>query len=587
MNFNSSKYCRLLFLFLAIFLLTGCQDSATTASDAAFQSFTGQCFKEFVSADAVTLHFKLSEPDSYGISEPDSPSYGNLSFEQQRRECERARELLKELQKFDPKELSPENRHTYAIFQNALENTAASEEYLLYPLCFGSSGLQAQIPITLSEYYFNKEKDIKTYLSLVNQIPELFEQLISLETQRREAGFISPDFVISNTLEQIDEFLQGSEKTNLLIESFETKIQQLSFLSSDQKTTYMNNNRALVRQVVLPAFQTLRTALAQWENTGSDKERLCQYENGKKYYEWLLSSRVGTGHTPDECISILENQLQNAVKDISSLTEESSDLYTEYLVSTPLLQDADTILSELESDTFIDFSEIPETSYDLKEVPAALASTSAAAFYFLPPIDTENQNVIYINSSRVDVREQFSTLAHEGYPGHLYQTNYFMNVNTEPLRHLLLCDGWEEGWGTYAQLYSYYYMDFEDADRETTLLLQKIYRDNNLISLALSSLSDLYVNYKNYTLEKLTNYLAPYGVEASAAQNIYEYVIENPTGYLSYSIGCYELEKLKTELTAELGDAFDIQEFHKAVLDAGSCPFTISGDRVRARLSKK
>ncbi|MDO5145936.1 MAG: DUF885 domain-containing protein [Eubacteriales bacterium] len=585
MNLNTRKY-RLFFpLFLFLLLsLAGCQKQKTSSDDASFRAFTKQCWEEFVSADAISLHFKLSDPSSYGISEQSSPSYGDFSFEKQQKECIRARELLSELQDFSPQRLSPENQRTYAIFQKALENISSSEDYILHQSLLGTNGVPSQIPVTLSEYYFTNEKDVKTYLSLVNQIPALFEQLLSFEEKRRSAGFISPDFVISNTIAQVEDFLKYSEDKNLLVETFEEKIEQLPSLSKDQKTTYIQNNRALVRQVVLPAFRSLQTSLKKWENSYPEKERLCQYDGGQEYYQWLLSSKTGTSLTPDECIDILESQLQASIQSLSSLSEEHPDIYTDYLASSPLLKDADAILSELEADAFIDFPEIPEVSYTLKEVPHALSSSSASAFYFLPPIDVKNQNVIYLNSSRIDRQELFSTLAHEGYPGHLYQTNYFLNTDADPLRYLLSCDGWEEGWGTYAQIYSYQYMDFEETDRETTLLLQQMYKENDLISLALSSLSDLYVNYKNYTPEKLAQYLGTYGVEPSAIQNIYEYVIENPTTYLSYSIGYYELEKLKTEVADEMGDDFDIQEFHQAVLDVGSCPFSLLKEQVSSLL---
>lgn len=576
------KYRLILPIFIILSLLTGCQGNPS--ADEAFTSFTEKCFEEYVTADAITLHFRLSEPKAAGISIPDSPSFGDFSISAQKESCTRAAELLKELEQFDPEELSDENRRTYDIFHAALKDTAASEKFLLYPSLLGTNGMQSQIPVTLSEYYFSREEDVKTYLALVSQIPELFEQIIAFEKERERAGFPHPDFIIENTLEQINTFLQGSEESNLLVESFETKINQLSSLSNDQKSTYIINNRALIRQVVMPAFEHLRDTLEQWETDSSGAEHLCQQDGGREYYRWLLSSQVGTSMSPEECIKAMEKQLQAAVRDVTELSEEQPDIYTDYLISSPVLKDANVILRELESDTFIDFPEIPEISYDLKNVPDALASTSAAAFYFLPPIDTENQNVIYINDRRVDERTLFSTLAHEGYPGHLYQTNYFMNTNDEPLRHLLLCNGWDEGWATYAQLHSYNYLEFEDTDRETASLLRQIYRNNDVISITLSSLSDLYVNYGNYTLKQLQDFLSIYGVEDEAARNIYEYVVENPAGYLSYSIGCYELEKLKTEVSDKLGEDFDIQEFHRAVLEAGSCPFSILKEQVYALL---
>ena len=168
----------------------------------------------------------------------------------------------------------------------------------------------------------------------------------------------------------------------------------------------------------------------------------------------------------------------------------------------------------------------------------------------------------------------------------MYQTNYYMSTDPEPIRFLLRCDGYNEGWGTYAQLYSYRYLEFADTDRETEELLQQLYRDNDILSLALSSLSDLYVNYENYTEEELADYLSGYGVPEENVRYIYEYVVENPTTYLSYSIGWYELEQLRNSMQEELGSDFDNREFHEAVLSCGSCPFSLLAERVSGLMSE-
>lgn len=571
-----------LFFILA---LTGCSEP-DRVSQKQFDTFLDNCFKEYVSSDTVTLHFKLSDPSAYGIDENISPSYGDFSVAKQTELCQRSSELLKELNTFDPDTLSEEDAFIWRILKNYLETSVDSKDYILYQSFLGTNGLQSQIPVTLSEYYFDDEKDIQDYLALVNQVPELFDQLLDFEQQRREAGFISPDFVVSDTIDQIDQFLTASGDDNLLIETFEDKIENVPGLGKDQKQTYINNNRSLVRQVVLPAFESLRNSLEEYLDDSSDKERLCQYDGGKEYYELLLSSNVGTDMTPKECIQALEDTLQETASDIVTLTQENSDLYTDYLTAEPLLTDTQEILTELENDTLIDFPEPPDVSYTLKNVPDALSSTSASAFYLLPPIDSKEANVIYINQSRVDSRDQFSTLAHEGYPGHLYQTNYYLSTDPHPVRSVLRCDGYDEGWGTYAQLYSYNYMEFKDTDRETTALLRQLYRDNDILSLALSSLSDLYVNYEDYTEEELTAYLSDYGVESEGARSIYEYVIENPTTYLSYSIGWYELEQLRNTMEEELGSHFDISEYHEAVLSCGSCPFSLLEEQVSSLMTE-
>ena len=579
-NHRHTLFASICFILLSGTILFGCGQASTQTSlkQKKFDRFLNSCFREYAAENTVTLHFKLSNPSAYGIKAPVSPTYGDLSSDALKKNCSRSKELLQKLYTFPTSSLTKKQKLTWQIFQDYLNESIMNEKYILYSSPLGTNGLQSEIPVTLSEYRLDNEKDIKDYLSLVNQVPELFTQILDFEQERRNAGLISPSFVISDTIDQIDQFLNASEENNPLIQSFEERLAEVESLSKDQKASYIANNRLLVTDKVLPAYKSLKTSLQAYTNDSkntSSKERLCEYKNGQDYYKFLLMSNVGTDFSPEDCITILESQLKNTVKDISSLTTKNKDLYTEYLSATPALSAPKEIMNTLKNDSLIDFPEIKNISCQLKNIPDALSGTSACAFYLVPPIDSTKDNIIYINKSRVDSNELFSTLAHEGYPGHLYQTNYFLTTNPSPLRTFLHCAGYDEGWGTYAQLYSYNFIEFKNVDEQTTKQLRQLYRDNDLLSLSLSSLCDLYVNYKNYDENALANYLQTYGIDKDSAQNLYRYVIENPTTYLSYSIGCYELNQLKQTMSDSLGKAFKISDFHESVLNVGSCNFSI------------
>ena len=579
-NHRHTLFASICFILLSGTILFGCGQVSTQTSlkQKKFDRFLNSCFREYAAENTVTLHFKLSNPSAYGIKTPVSPTYGDFSSDTLKKNCSRSKELLQKLYTFPTSSLTKKQKLTWQIFQDYLNESIMNEKYILYSSPLGTNGLQSEIPVTLSEYRLDNEKDIKDYLSLVNQVPELFTQILDFEQERRNAGLISPSFVISDTIDQIDQFLNASEENNPLIQSFEDRLTEVESLSKDQKASYIANNRLLVTDKVLPAYKSLKTSLQAYTNDSkntSSKERLCEYKNGQDYYKFLLMSNVGTDFSPEDCITILESQLKNTVKDISSLTTKNKDLYTEYLSATPALSAPKEIMNTLKNDSLIDFPEIKNISCQLKNVPDALSGTSAYAFYLVPPIDSTKDNIIYINKSRVDSNELFSTLAHEGYPGHLYQTNYFLTTNPSPLRTFLHCAGYDEGWGTYAQLYSYNFIEFKNVDEQTTKQLRQLYRDNDLLSLSLSSLCDLYVNYKNYDENALANYLQTYGIDKDSAQNLYRYVIENPTTYLSYSIGCYELDQLKQTMSDSLGKAFKISDFHESVLNVGSCNFSI------------
>lgn len=576
------------FLLFSLFLLVGCSTSETD-SDRQFDAFLDQCFREAVSCDAVTLHYTLSDPSSFGLSGDTVPAFSDLSLKAGQEQCCRSAALLDRLKTFDPDSLDPDHAFLWQLLRQSLKADVEAGDYLLLQSPLGTNGLPSRIPLTLSEYYFDDEEDVQTYLSLANQIPDLLTQILSFEQERHNAGITSPAFVIEHTVDQIGQFLSASENENLLIETFDDRIGQIPSLSADQKNTYVSNNRALVRQVILPAYESLQQSLKQYLNADTNrpaekKERLCQYEGGREYYSLLLSARVGTDMSPEECIAALEETLRQTAAEVVSLTRAHPDLYTKYLTAEPLLSDPDAILSQLKQECLNHFPAGSDVSCTWKVVPESLSSTSASAFYLLPPIDRADTNRIYINANRVDERELFSTLAHEGYPGHLYQNTYYLHTDPEPLRSLLRCDGYDEGWGVYAQLFSYRYMEWKDTDRETADCLRQLYRDNDILSIVLSCLSDLYVNYADYTSEELTQYLCRMGVGEESARQIYEYVTENPVSYLSYGIGWYELEELRRDMEEELKDRFDLSLFHKAVLDCGSCPFPLLKEQVHKTL---
>ena len=384
-NHRHTLFASICFILLSGTILFGCGQASTQTSlkQKKFDRFLNSCFREYAAENTVTLHFKLSNPSAYGIKTPVSPTYGDLSSDTLKKNCSRSKELLQKLYTFPTSNLTKKQKLTWQIFQDYLNESIMNEKYILYSSPLGTNGLQSEIPVTLSEYRLDNEKDIKDYLSLVNQVPELFTQILDFEQERRNAGIISPSFVISDTIDQIDQFLNASEENNLLIQSFEERLAEVEPLSKDQKASYIANNRLLVTDKVLPAYKSLKTSLQAYTNDSkntSSKERLCEYKNGQDYYKFLLMSNVGTDFSPEDCITILESQLKNTVKDISSLTTKNKDLYTEYLSATPALSAPKEIMNTLKNDSLIDFPEIKNISCQLKNVPDALSGTSACAF---------------------------------------------------------------------------------------------------------------------------------------------------------------------------------------------------------------
>ena len=197
------------------------------------------------------------------------------------------------------------------------------------------------------------------------------------------------------------------------------------------------------------------------------------------------------------------------------------------------------------------------------------------AFYLIPAIDNSKENIIYINPQHMnDDLTLFTTLAHEGYPGHLYQTTYFNDQNPAPLRSLLGCGGYTEGWATYCEMMSYY---FAPVSKDEATLLQK----NASVMLGLYALADMGIHYEGWTLSDTIHFFSDYGIyDEKAIGEIYHLILGDPANYLKYYIGYLEFLELKKEALSSWGDAFSQKRFHQEILEIGPVPFRMLRERM-------
>lgn len=167
-------------------------------------------------------------------------------------------------------------------------------------------------------------------------------------------------------------------------------------------------------------------------------------------------------------------------------------------------------------------------------------------------------------------------MAHEGYPGHLYQQVYFSNVEAHEPEKMFSAICYTEGWATYVE-------SVIARDSAASFMLNQ----NSKINMAIFALSDIGVNYEEWDKAKLTEFLSVYYEESSApnlAEWIYETVVNNPGSYFPYIFGCTEIERLRDEAKSRLGDSFDLKAFHKALLELGPVPFSIADKYMKEML---
>ncbi len=557
---------RLLSLFVAFSLfLSGCSALPTNA-DAAFEHYTLQLFKQDASSSTLGLHYTLKDPESYGINASDI-TFGNFSVDNSStmatiENCQAT------LDKFSYSALSKENRLTFDILSSYLKTAKKGASYSLYeePLS-PTTGIHAQLPVLLAEYAFYSEQDVKTYLDLIETTPEYFASLAEFERAKSKAGLFMSERATEEVLEQCNAFIAMGD-SNYLLSTFEERINSLKNISDSAKSHYIEQNWHLIQAAVIPAYEQLVQTLSELKDTGKNSQGLCYFPSGRDYYTYLIARETGSSRSVNEIISLIQGQIADDILAIQEVVAKNPSVVQE--TSSNMNFTPDVILKNLEEGIRHTFPAPADVSAEIKYVPTALEPYLSPAFYLIPAIDNMQENTIYINNGQsMDNLHLFTTIAHEGYPGHLYQTTYYGAKNPNPLRSLFNFKGYVEGWATYAEMCSYY---LTPLDKPTATLMQK----NGSLILGLYAMADIGIHYGGWDLKRTMQFFSTYGIQDEAViQEIYDIIVSDPANYLAYYVGYLEILDLKREYMKKEGKNFSQKEFHKKLLDVGPAPFEI------------
>lgn len=545
------------------------------SSDRQFRTFTRSLFQTEVSANTISLHYTLRSPSDYGIA--DIPAtYGSLSSDPVAAKAS-VRNVLSSLQEFDPDTLSSENALTFKILDTYLKNASTGTDYLLYQEPLGPvSGIHTQLPVLLSEYSFYDTQDVETYLALLKETPSYFDSVIRFEQKKATSGLFMPDYQADSVLDTCQSFIDMG-KENYLVSTFNERIASLDLLHRNKKDSFQKENMKLVTEEIYPAYQNLITAIKSLKGKGMNEQGLSHFPYGKKYYEYLVRQTTGC----NESISRLRLMTRAQIlEDLSAMQKVLFPADAALTQASVLEQTSpDSMLDDLRSKITDTFPEIPDVDFQVKYVPESMQDYLSPAFYMIPAIDNLTENVIYINNGQTaSGLNLYTTLAHEGYPGHLYQTVYFSASEPDPIRSILDFGGYVEGWATYAEMMSYYLAPLPKTEAS---LLQK----NNSVILGLYALADMGIHYDGWSVTDTVRFFSDYGInDPNAVQSVYKLIIGSPANYLKYYIGYLKFYELKKEMADALGNQFSQKEFHRAVLDVGPAPFEIVYDEVEKNL---
>lgn len=549
----------------------GCADRQQAGGNEAFREYTENLFCDAVAASTISLHYTLKEPEKFGITE-EKAVWGEAGQEPEAVRAS-AENMQRALETFDYDSLNMQNRITYDILEYEAASSSEAADYILYeePLSL-VSGAQTQYPVVLSEYPFYDRQDADIYLQLLETTGDYFDSLLVFERRKAEEGLFMSDQSLDTVLEQCRSFLDMGDG-NYLYSTFADRIGELADLSEKEKSEYIQDNALAVEDYIFPAYEKLMRGLEELRGSGSNEKGLCCFPEGRAYYELLARRSVGTGRTVEEMRSLIREQMEDdlsAMEQILGAAAEEAEESARANASVLGENAPQLILDRLKEKIRIAFPEMPEAELEVKYVPEEMEEHLSPAFYMIPAIDNTEENVIYINRGHMsDDLTLFTTLAHEGYPGHLYQTVYYESTDPDPLRSVMDFGGYVEGWATYAEMCSYYLTPLPE---QQAAVLQK----NSSLILGLYALADIGIHYDGWDLMDTVAFYSNYGItDTETVREIYELIIGSPANYLKYYVGYVEFLELKKEWAEASDGSFSQKEFHQAVLDVGPAPFKI------------
>lgn len=556
----------LLCVFLGISLLCSC---GTTRS---FEEFTKQLFQDEISGNTLNLHYTLSDPKAYGIDDYDI-SLGDLSKKSRENQEKELRKTKRSLSRFRYKSLSPKEQLTYDILNDSLDTSIKLCDYELFAEYLSpNNGMQTQLPILLAEYEFHSEQDVKDYLELLRIVDDFYKDIIAFEKEKKEAGLFMSDSICQSVIESCEAFIKNKENS-FLHSTFENRIKKLDDISETQASKYIEKNNKILKEEFFPSYEYLVEELTALLGSGKNDLGLYYFKYGKPYYELLVYSETGSSSSVLGLNKRIEEQRNKDLLACQTIYQEDPSIIDKAFDIEWPLNSPEEMISLLQEKMKADFPEPPATTYSISYVDPSLQEFLSPAFYIVAPIDDYTENQIFINNanSYTDIH-YFTTLAHEGYPGHLYQTVCSYAAGMDPVRSILDYPGYAEGWATYVEFMSYGYSNLEEN-------INSFLSHNQAATLSLYASSDIGLHYLGWTKEDMHKFWNAYGISDSAAiDEITELILSEPGNYLKYYVGYLEFLDLQEFAKEKYGEDFSLIRFHEAILKIGPAPFSIIKD---------
>ena len=515
--------------------------------------------------------------------------------------------VIKTLYKYDDSRLSDIQKSTKKIaifdYENQLKELK-DFPYLDYPLNqIGGIHLNT-IEFMNSVHPIRSDSEAIAFIKRTDLVKDVYQGVLNHLKKQADNGIYPPEFVYGHVINQLDEFINVVNTEHPLYKQFMLKIKKLE-LSNDQVDYLEKEITRSINESVTPGFKLLRNFMANTKKNANPNHGIWSQPGGDEYYKLKIRTFTTTDYSPEE----IHQMGLNEVKRISSrmreiltslgyaesksvgelmneLNENPDFLYAdtpdrkEIVVNdyTDMVNEAIRVMADY-------FHTMPKSEVIVKAVPEYSEQNAAGGYYQSPALDGSRPGVFYANLYDIKQTPTYSmrTLAyHEATPGHHHQIAHSLENEELTLyrRFGYYTSAFAEGWALYSEILALEAGLAENPYDELGILQSELFRANRLVV-------DTGMHYKRWTREEAMDYMKSVtGMSDTEVRVEIERYIVWPGQALSYKVGMIKILELRERAMKELGDKFNIKDFHSAVLDHGNPPLFIVEEMVEKMIEE-
>ena len=548
-----------------------------TVDNKEFDEFLDSVFDEFVTMNFLSMHYTVVDYKSYGVQKPEV-GCGTIKYEFDEKTYQIVLSEIEKLESFDFDSLSYRQQYDYETLLYSDYETMLNLSFWKYNYCFSEeSNVTENLVSSFSDYVFYDKEALDDYMICLADLDRYLDDCLTYTSEQAKDKIYLLDDWIDYVCSYCDSFVNASE--NAIITTFNKRIDDVDFLSDAEKQNYKDECEKIVKQEIIPAYKKVSSELKKYEGKSNYKEHILsrispEYAKAQFYLN-------GSNNEPLEKVfeDLKSNfrYLESRFYDMFSDNEAYSIVYYAlYEPSGALNLSAEDTLEYLRTNLVVAYPDLGNISYNVDYLSDELGSTTTKAYYYSSPIDDYNQNIIRINPNNTDIGyDTYSTLAHEGFPGHLYQHVYALLHGQHKFRSTQGFGGNTEGYAVMAQ---YDAIKIAGIDNELAQDALFFYTTDYFM---MYSIIDMGVNYFGWSVDDIIKFFGdddPYGIYSFTEDNAeyyYDLFIEMAGIYSCYGLGFSKYMSLRNNAKQQLGGKFDLVEFNDYVLKNGTIPFNI------------